>query len=274
MQVKGSLLSVRSTPDEGRWIRQRGMDIRQGEPLIAARTRLSAGCLSNLAQQGIQEVETFKTPTIGILTTGDEVCSLDVPRPNHQIFNSNQTLLKALLQKTEARLGRCLHAPDSPQIIEESLKDLSKNHDLILTTGGASVGERDHLIDVLRSSGDVHFWKVKMRPGKPVFAGQVENTPSSWSARESREYFRELSPFRATNDRCHHRRGISPVRLDLGSLSNRRSSTSSAPRFPKSVLGVAIKYERAALQIGVRSDLGPRKRPLNNRPSHRDSKYR
>ena len=176
-QVKGSLLSVRSTPDEGRWIRQQGMDIRQGEPLIAARTRLSAGCLSNLAQQGIQEVETFKTPTIGILTTGDEVCSLDVPRPNHQIFNSNQTLLKALLQKTEARLGRCLHAPDSPQIIEESLKDLSKNHDLILTTGGASVGERDHLIDVLRSSGDVHFWKVKMRPGKPVFAGQVENTP-------------------------------------------------------------------------------------------------
>ena len=113
-QVKGSLLSVTSTPDEGRWIRQQGMDIRQGEPLIAARTKLSAGCLSNLAQQGIQEVETFKTPTIGILTTGDEVCSLDVPRPNHQIFNSNQTLLKALLQQTEARLGRCLHAPDSP----------------------------------------------------------------------------------------------------------------------------------------------------------------
>ena len=193
------------------------MDIRQGEPLIAARTKLSAGCLSNLAQQGIQEVETFKTPTIGILTTGDEVCSLDVPRPNHQIFNSNQTLLKALLQKTEARLGRCLHAPDSPQIIEESLKDLSKNHDLILTTGGASVGERDHLIDVLRGSGDVHFWKES----KCVLVNRSSRgrlkTPQFLVCQGIREYFREeLSPFRATNDRCHHRRGISPVKTGLG----------------------------------------------------------
>ena len=175
--VEGPSLSLSSKPTKGRWIRQRGMDVKQGESLIAAHTKLSAGCLSNLAQQGIQEVETFKTPTIGILTTGDEVCSIDVPRPDHQIFNSNQTLLKALLQQTEARVGQCLHAPDSAQNIEKSLKELSKNHDLILTTGGASVGERDHLVDVLRDSGDLQFWKVKMRPGKPVFAGRIENTP-------------------------------------------------------------------------------------------------
>ena len=249
------------------------MDIRQGEPLIAARTRLSAGCLSNLAQQGIQEVETFKTPTIGILTTGDEVCSLDVPRPNHQIFNSNQTLLKPFFNKLKLDWdGVC--APDSPQIIEESLKDLSKNHDLILTTGGASVGERDHLIDVLRSSGDVHFWKVKMRPGKPVFAGQVENTPVLGLPGNPVSTFASFHLFARPMIGAITGVESPQLRLDLGSLSNRRSSTSSAPRFPKSVLGVAIKYERAALQIGVRSDLGPRKRPLNNRPSHRDSKYR
>ncbi len=169
-------LTIKKLPSKGQWIRPQGMDTKVGELLVDKSTKLKPGTLSNLAQQGIQEVRVFKVPRIGILTTGDEVCSTSDIRPAHKIFNSNQTLLRTLLQTTQGEIGQCFHAVDSPEAIRECLEELAMNHDLILTAGGASVGERDHLVNVIRQIGNIQFWKVKMRPGKPVFAGTVKDT--------------------------------------------------------------------------------------------------
>ena len=117
-------LRLRSMRDDG-YVTSK--DIRQGEPLIEHALNYQRVIKSR--SQGIQEVETFKTHHRDF-TTGDEVCNLDAPVP----ITKYSTAIKSAQSppsKTEARLGRCLHAPDSPQIIEESLKDLSKNHDLI-----------------------------------------------------------------------------------------------------------------------------------------------
>ena len=170
--LEGQTLSLDKFPPKGRWIRATGMDVQKGEVLLNAGTFLNSGRLSNLAQQGIDSVEVHQLPNVAVLTSGDEVVSPKLERQPHQIFNSNQTLVSSLLSQSTAKLGDCVHVRDDRAETHDVLVDLAKTHDLIITTGGASVGERDFLIETLRDNGSLGFWKVKMRPGKPVFIGE------------------------------------------------------------------------------------------------------
>ena len=164
-------LTVRSQPNPGKWIRIQGMDTSAGSKLLNAGDEITPGRLSNLAQQGLTEIKVFSAPRVAVLTSGDEVIEPGQPRLAHQIYNSNQTLVKTLLSQSQAELGECLHIPDTQSATQNALEVLSREHDLIITTGGASVGERDFLTDCLRQHGTLEFWKVKARPGKPVFTG-------------------------------------------------------------------------------------------------------
>ena len=172
-ELRDGLLCMNELPPRGRWMRAQGMDIAQGQKVIQAGHRLTSGRLCNLAQQGLESVEVYQSPKVAILTSGDEVVGPTTQRLPHQIFNSNQTLMKALLKSCNATLGKCVHVADHQSETHKVLEQLTEAHDLIITTGGASVGERDFLVETLRANGSLHFWKVKMRPGKPVFTGEL-----------------------------------------------------------------------------------------------------
>jgi len=176
VQASHHTLLLKSLPDAGRWIRPQGMDVSAGTPLLDSGSRLTPGRLANLAQQGVEAVEVFSPPRVAVVTSGDEVVSPGSPKLQHQIYNSNQTLVSTLLRQNNVKLGDCIHLGDNQSETVTTLSRLAEKHDLIITTGGASVGERDFLIDALKTNGTLQFWKVKMRPGKPVFAGEIEGT--------------------------------------------------------------------------------------------------
>jgi len=176
IQASHDTLTLKSLPDAGRWIRPQGMDVSAGTPLLHSGSRLTPGRLANLAQQGVEAVEVFSPPRVAVVTSGDEIVAPGSPKLQHQIYNSNQTLVSTLLRQNNVELGDCVHICDDQSETVDTLNRLAQEHDLIITTGGASVGERDFLIDALKKNGTLQFWKVKMRPGKPVFGGEFGGT--------------------------------------------------------------------------------------------------
>jgi len=162
----------------GRHIRRRGEDVRAGEALIPAGVRLQAAHIGLLAAQGIDTVDVFPMLRVGILTTGDELVPLGQPRTPQQIHNSNAPMLAALVQGMGATAARTLHAGDSDAAIAHALRELHAHCDLILTTGGASVGEKDRVRPALSALGAAFVLTgVRMKPGKPVALAQWGRTP-------------------------------------------------------------------------------------------------
>jgi molybdopterin molybdotransferase len=154
-------------------IREAGEDIKQGSLLCPHPKLLNAVDLGLLASAGICDVTVRRPVKIAFFSTGDELAALGQPLESGKIYDSNRYSLAGLLADacySAVDLGVIL---DDKQKLEDSLVEASKNYDAIITTGGASVGEADYVKETLKSCGTVSFWKIAIKPGKPLAFGKI-----------------------------------------------------------------------------------------------------
>ncbi len=154
-------------------IREVGEDIKQGGLLCAHPKLLTAVDLGLLASAGIGNVTVRRLIKIAFFSTGDELTSLGQPLESGKIYDSNRYTLNGLLADACCSVVDLGVIPDDKQKLEDSLIEASKNYDVIITTGGASVGEADYVKEILESCGEVNFWKIAIKPGKPLAFGKI-----------------------------------------------------------------------------------------------------
>ena len=159
-------------------IRPRGMDIRAGDIVLHTGRQLKPQDLGLIAMLGVSKVNIYQRPRIALLSSGDELIDIDAPLEKGKIRDSNSYTIAALIESTNAeviRLGVAKDNFDSVQALFE--KATSLQADLILSSAGVSVGAFDYVKEVIESKGKMDFWRVNMRPGKPVAFGNYKDFP-------------------------------------------------------------------------------------------------
>ncbi len=164
---------IRQQPRAGEHIRRAGEDFQSGNRLIPAGTRLGAHHLGLCAAAGQAEVRIFSPLRVALFITGDELVDPGQSLRPGQIYNSNQVMLQALLAQMGCQLVLSSVLPDNPDQIRQALSDAAGRANLILTGGGVSVGEEDHMKAVLQELGQLSLWRIAIKPGKPMAFGRI-----------------------------------------------------------------------------------------------------
>lgn len=172
----GNQVFIRRAAKPGENIRLAGEDIRDGEQLLAPGTRLSPAQVGLCALAGKAEVLVHRIPSVSVVSTGDELVEPGKPLRPGQIRNSNLYTLMAQVVEVGARLHSACHIPDEPDALRQALATAAEA-DVVLTSGGVSVGDYDFVKRVLSEEGQVAFWQVAMKPGKPLVFGSLRGKP-------------------------------------------------------------------------------------------------
>lgn len=178
MQEQTALLEdgrvrIAALPPQGQWVRRRGEDIRQGDRVLAAGRRLMAQCLGLAASVGRAELRVRRRPRVAVFSTGDELVMPGQPLKPGAIYNSNRFTLRGLLQGAGCEVQDLGIVPDRLEATRAALRTAALHNDLIVTSGGVSVGEEDHLRPALQAEGRIELWQIAMKPGKPLAFGAV-----------------------------------------------------------------------------------------------------
>jgi molybdopterin molybdotransferase len=179
----GSAVRVNAVPQAGQWIRRRGEDVRTGAVVLTHGTRLTPQAQGLAATVGAATLQVVRRPRVALFSTGDElvmpgsVAPQDLP-PG-AIYNSNRYTLRGLLQATGCDVSDLGIVPDRLDATRAALRTAAKDNHLILTSGGVSVGEEDHIRPALGAVGRVELWQVAMKPGKPLAFGAVRRPDNS-----------------------------------------------------------------------------------------------
>lgn len=172
--TSGDTITIQQGTTTGNNVRPKGQDFAKGEILIHPGTVLTPAHIALAAAANLPQVWVAKRPKIAILASGDELVPVgSTPTPD-QIISSNSLALKALLAPFAQSITDLGIAPDNQKLLAECLADaLNTNFDVLITSGGASVGDHDLIQPTLKSLGvDIDFWKLAIRPGKPLMAGK------------------------------------------------------------------------------------------------------
>ena len=157
-------------------IRDIGEEISVGQCLAEKGQQLTVGAIAALSMAGIQQVQVFQYPKIAVVITGDEVAETVEDFASGKIFDANAPLIQAWFKQRNQTVD-IFHVADTEQAVKTLLDDLSQNYQLILTTGGVSVGDYDFIRPVALDLGfEQIFWKVKQKPGKPMFFAELQKT--------------------------------------------------------------------------------------------------
>jgi molybdopterin molybdotransferase len=182
--LDGGRVRVNAVPTPGQWIRRQGEDVRAGAVVLCTGTVLGPQHLGLAASVGAATLRVVRRPRVALFSTGDELVmpgSLPPDRlPPGTIFNSNRFTLAALIRAAGAEVTDFGIVPDRLDATRATLREAAAGHDLILTSGGVSVGEEDHIRPAVQAEGRIELWQVAMKPGKPLAFGQVRRpgTPS------------------------------------------------------------------------------------------------
>ena len=167
-----------AVPAEGQWVRRRGEDVRAGTVVLAAGTRLSVADLGLAASIGHAAVRVCRRVRVALASTGDELIQpgeLPADRlPPGAIYNSNRYFLEPMLQRLGCEVTVVGRIPDDRAATQAALAQAARDHDVILTTGGVSVGEEDHVKPVVQALGALDLWQIAMKPGKPFAHGWID----------------------------------------------------------------------------------------------------
>ena len=158
---------------KGMHVREVGSNVKKGELVLLKGQRITAALVGHLSGLGINEVDVIQRPSVAIVTTGSEVMEPGTPLTDGRIYDSNKALLTAALKEQGISPVSATHVPDNPgQILAEIEKGLEKS-DLLIITGGVSVGNYDYVIPMLEKAGVTKiFHGVKQKPGKPLYFGK------------------------------------------------------------------------------------------------------
>ena len=163
----------------GQNIRRRGEDIAQGQVVLQAGLRLTAAGLGVAASVGAAELTVFKQARVGLLTTGNELVMPGQALPPGAIYNSNRHTLRGLVQGVGAQAVDLGIVPDSLPATRAALREAAEHNDLVISSGGVSVGEEDHLRKAVLAEGGLDFWALAIKPGKPFVFGWLTRTDGS-----------------------------------------------------------------------------------------------
>jgi len=178
-EVGGNLHAVHVdvVPAPGQWIRRAGEDVTRGAVVLPRGQRLNPAALGMAASLGLARLDVVARPRVALFSTGDElVMPGDVPPQDMKpgaIYNSNRFFLRVLLQRLGCEVSDLGIVPDRRDLTLAALRTAADHHDLILTSGGVSVGEEDHIKPAVQQLGSLDLWQIAMKPGKPFAYGQV-----------------------------------------------------------------------------------------------------
>jgi len=178
---EGSLGRVRIdvVPTAGQWIRRAGEDVAAGDIVLARGERLSPAALGLAASVGLDRLEVARRPRVVLLSTGDELAMPGEVAPEAMkpgaIYNSNRFFMRALLHRLGCEVTDLGIVPDRRDATIEALRTAAESNDLIVTTGGVSVGEEDHIKGAVEALGELQLWSLSMKPGKPFAYGRIGN---------------------------------------------------------------------------------------------------
>lgn len=155
-------------------VRLRAADFAAGSRLLKTGAQLTPGAIAAAAMGGFGNLPVGGRPRVAILTTGDELVAPGRPLAPGQIPDSNGVMLAAMLRTEATEVSLPLHVRDDRDLLSKVIKGLARRHDVVVTVGGASVGDHDHVSGALQDAGGrIDFWRIAMRPGKPLIAGAV-----------------------------------------------------------------------------------------------------
>ncbi len=164
-------IAINQVPDPGENIRRAGEDIAQHEQVFASGQRVSALDIGLLSSLGITQVRVTQRVKIALLTTGDELLAPGAHYESGKIYDSNRPLLRALLSRLPVEILDLGIVPDNPAALRTAFLRAREFADLVVSTGGVSVGDADYTKDILAELGEINFWKIAMKPGKPFAFG-------------------------------------------------------------------------------------------------------
>lgn len=160
-------------PAAGDHVRQRGEDMQEGEALLSPGTRLTPRHIGLLAGLGIASINVYRKVSVALFSSGDELRQPGEVLSASQIYDSNRFALMAMLKRLPVGIVMSEWLPDDPIIVQKKLADAAAIADVVITSAGVSVGDADYMRDIITSLGEVNFWKVAMKPGKPFAFGRL-----------------------------------------------------------------------------------------------------
>lgn len=169
----GDVVTIGHVPAEGEWIRRAGEDIRQGSTILPAGTRLRGQELGLAASVGIERLPVVRALRVAVFFTGDELAMPGEPLKPGAIYNSNRFTLRGLLENLGCRIADFGIVPDTLDATRDTLRRAAEDNDLIITSGGVSVGEEDHIKPAVEAEGHLDMWQIAVKPGKPLAFGEV-----------------------------------------------------------------------------------------------------
>jgi molybdopterin molybdotransferase len=178
---EGSLGRVRidTVPTAGQWIRRAGEDVAAGDVVLARGERLTPAALGLAASVGFDRLQVARRPRVVLLSTGDELVMPGEVTPEAMkpgaIYNSNRFFMRALLTRLGCDVSDLGIVPDRRDATIDALRAAAEHNDLIVTTGGVSVGEEDHIKAAVEALGELQLWSLSMKPGKPFAYGRIGN---------------------------------------------------------------------------------------------------
>ncbi len=178
-EALGEGVRVDVVPASGQWIRRRGEDVQQGQVVLTAGTRLTPQALGLAASVGAATLQVMRRPRVALFSTGDELVMPGEPLKPGAIYNSNRFTLRALIQAMGCDCSDLGIVPDNLAATREALRRAALGNDLIVTSGGVSVGEEDHLRPAVQAEGRIELWQIAIKPGKPLAFGEVNRPDGS-----------------------------------------------------------------------------------------------
>ena len=175
----GDAVRVNAVPTAGQWIRRRGEDVRSGSVVLAAGTRLTPQALGLAATVGASTLQVTRRPRVALFSTGDELVMPGEPLKPGAIYNSNRFTLRAAIQAMGCDCTDLGIVPDQLDATRDALRRAAQGNDLIVTSGGVSVGEEDHLRPAVQAEGKIELWQIAIKPGKPLAFGEVRRADAS-----------------------------------------------------------------------------------------------
>ena len=173
--IKSDRITLLDESKQGANVRLAGEDLRIGQTVLAKGHILKPADLGLIASLGVGDVSVFRKLKVVFFSTGDELVSVGKKLAEGQIYDSNRYTLFGMLSRLGVVISDLGVVPDDPIRLEKTLLKAASEHDVVITSGGVSVGEADYMKGLLTKHGQVLFWKINMKPGRPLAYGKVSN---------------------------------------------------------------------------------------------------
>ena len=174
--VEGDHIIIQAGHKPEQNVRHAGEDLAKGGVAIATGKNITPADIGLIASLGIPHISVYRKVKVAFFSTGDELKSLGDTLAAGQIYDSNRYTIAAMLRKLGLEIIDLGIIPDNRELIQKAFDEAAKNADVVITTGGVSVGEADFVKEMLEKLGEVNFWKIAMKPGRPLTFGRIQNT--------------------------------------------------------------------------------------------------